>query len=438
MHLGNSKGKHMRKDENALYWIWLAEKFGIASKEFPSFVASFDDPYDVYRMSAEEIEQIEGLKTITKERLADKSLELSYKYLKYCQRQGIDVIGYTDERYPARLRTIENPPVMLYCLGKLPNVDQRLCIGMVGTRKMSEYGKRSAYKIAYELSAARVCVVSGMALGIDGVCAAAALKAGGETVAVLGCGLSVVYPKEHAKLMRKIAKHGAVISEFPPFERPLPNNFPIRNRIISGMSNGVLVVEAPKRSGALITASRAISQGRELFALPGQIGEATATGPNELIQSGANVVLSANDLINHYDFLYHDTFNFKRLAWATKHSDFDERTLKEYGVSDVFYRGRYDAESEKAENEKSEEPTEAQNAQVNTQAVNNTLDKSILQTLDVKTREIYSLIPDGVAFVPDDIASRGADIRDVITSLTLLEISGLIISQPGGAYKKQA
>lgn len=433
----------MRKNENALYWIWLAEKFGVASKEFPSFVASFDDPYDVYRMSAEEIEQIEGLKTITKERLADKSLELSYKYLKYCQRQGIDVIGYTDDRYPARLRTIENPPVMLYCLGKLPSKDSRLCIGMVGTRKMSEYGKRSAYKIAYELSAAHVCVVSGMALGIDGVCAAAALKAGGETVAVLGCGLSVVYPKEHARLMRKIARHGAVITEFPPFERPLPNYFPIRNRIISGMSNGVLVVEAPKRSGALITASRAISQGRELFAMPGQVGEDTATGPNELIQSGANVVLSANDIINHYDFLYHETFNFKRLAWATKHSDFDAGALKEYGVSDVFYRGRYDAEpentvkAENAETEKTEEATEAQSARVEIRA-ENTIDESVLATLDVKTREIYSLIPDGKVFVPDDIASRGVDIRDVITSLTLLEISGLINSQPGGAYKKQS
>ena len=435
----------MRKDENALYWIWLAEKFGVASKEFPSFVASFDDPYDVYRMSAEEIEQIDGIKTITKERLADKSLEVPYKYLKYCQRQGIDVIGYTDERYPARLRTIENPPVMLYCLGKLPSADQRLCIGMVGTRKMSEYGKRSAYKIAYELSAARVLVVSGMALGIDGVCAAAALKAGGETVAVLGCGLSVVYPKEHARLMRKIAKNGAVISEFPPFERPLPNNFPIRNRIISGMSSGVLVVEAPKRSGALITASRAISQGRELFALPGQVDDATSAGPNELIQNGANVVLSANDLINHYDFLYHDTFNFKRLAWATKHSDFDERTLREYGVSDVFYRGRYDAEPETAQDGGSEEAVTVHSAPAKKSDVStasssqaaNTPDESILQTLDVKTREVYALIPDGTVFVPDDIASRGADIRDVITSLTLLEISGLIISQPGGAYKKQ-
>lgn len=434
----------MRKDENALYWIWLAEKFGIASKEFPSFVTTFDDPYDVYRMSEEELEQIEGIKDITKARLADKSLEIPYKYLKYCQRQGIDVIGYTDERYPSRLRTIENPPVMLYCLGKLPNVDQRLCIGMVGTRKMSEYGKCSAYKIAYELSAARVCVVSGMALGIDGVCAAAALKAGGETVAVLGSGLSVVYPKEHARLMRKIAKHGAVISEFPPFERPLQNNFPIRNRIISGMSNGVLVVEAAKRSGALITASRAVAQGRELFALPGQIGEARATGPNELIRSGANVVLSANDLISHYDFLYHDTFNFKRLAWATKHSDFDAKVLKEYGASEASYRGGYDEVIEKTEQQKSveatatDEPIRESVAYEAKTTQNSNFNNDILKTLDVKTKEIYALIPDDAIFVADDIVSRGADVRDVITSLTLLEISGLIISQPGGAYKKQS
>ena len=423
-------------DEHNLYWIWLSDKFGVASKEFPAFAEKFPDPYDVYRLSEEEIEQLDGVGERVKARLCDKTLEDAYSILKYCRKYKISVIGYGDDEYPARLRTIEDPPVLLYCMGKLPNMDSMLCMGMVGTRSMSEYGKATAYRMAYELSAAGVCVVSGMALGIDGVCACGALESTGVTVAVLGCGLSIAYPKEHAKLMKHIAKRGAVITEYPPFERPQGHNFPKRNRIISGLCQGVVVVEGAKGSGALITAARAISQGRELFAVPGNIGQSSSDGPNELIRSGANVALCASDIIEHYDFLYHDMINYAQLSVAKRRSALDERALRYHGVCARGGR-RALAESKSADVSPTHAsveptpsvPTEPAPEKVHTQS-------KIYDTLDDGTRKVYDLIPDEGQFSADAIVAQGLSSSEVIGALTMLEISGLIASMPGGTFKK--
>ena len=265
--------------EDILYWLWLSERIGIASKEFGKLVKRYDSPFDLYRLEEEEIEGLEGVSERLKLKLADKNLDFAYKTKYECAKKGIHVIPYGDARYPERLRQLEDPPVLLYVMGELPSMDERLCVGMVGTRKISEYGRQSAYKISYELASAGMVIVSGMALGVDGVSAVGALAAGGTTVAVLGCGLSVVYPKEHARLMRAIAAHGAVVSEYPLSEPPYGGNFPKRNRIISGLCQGVLIVEGAQGSGALITASLAEKQGRDVFALPARSMKAIPTDP---------------------------------------------------------------------------------------------------------------------------------------------------------------
>lgn len=428
----------MMRDESAMYWIWLAEKFGIASKEFPRLAENYRDPYDVYRLDEEEIEQLEGIGDGVKKKLCDKSLERAYSIMRYCAKHKICVIGYWDVGYPSRLKTIEDPPVLLYCLGAMPKMDQRLCIGMVGTRKMSEYGKQSALRISYELASAGVCVVSGMALGIDGVCACGALEAGGSTVAVLGCGVSVTYPKEHARLMKQIAKHGAVISEYSPEEAPKAENFPKRNRIISGLCQGVVVVECAKRSGALITASRAIAQGRELFALPGKIDDSSSAGPNELIQDGANVVLGATDIIDHYGFLYGDVIDYGGLTKARRCFDLDDKTLKKYGVESRKIKGaRTDPQ-----NDEGAVPTQTPKAQSEPVSeepliIASNDNAAIVEALDADTRKIYELLPDGKAFTLDSVNADGADVGAIMTALTVLEISGLVESRPGGAYLKK-
>ena len=181
--------------EDRLYWIWLADRCGVASKEFARLIARFDNPFEIFRLEPEEIDAIDCISRRLKDRLSEKSLEHSYSTLKYCKQNDIGIVTYGDKNYPSRLKTLEDPPALLYFVGNFPEFDKKLCVGVVGTRKISAYGMESTYKISYELASAGVCVVSGMALGVDAVAACAAIAAGGCTVAVLGCGIDVVQPK---------------------------------------------------------------------------------------------------------------------------------------------------------------------------------------------------------------------------------------------------
>ncbi len=446
------------KDENKLYWIWLAECCGIASREFGRLVERYDDPFDLYRLDEDEIEHLEGIGNPLKRRLCQKSLEGAYAILRYCKTHGVDVLPYTDTRYPARLRSIEDPPVLLYALGKMPDMNNRLCVGVVGTRKMSEYGRQTAYKISYELAAANTVIVSGMALGVDAVAACGALAADGTTVAVLGSGISVVYPKQHERLMKEIQKHGVVVTEYPPMEGPNGANFPRRNRIISGLCQGVLVVEGDAGSGALITAKRAIAQGRDLFALPGKINEINSDGPNDLIRNGANVALCAEDVLQHFDFLYHDMMNYKGLNRARNRMVPEETALRRYGVSASYEGGRRDRQSrtataaaaaktvarssEREGTEAIESPSKMTTApsapsQATEQTSHPDQSAETLASLDDVTRQVFAAMPVDRAVSPDSLMPCGITMGEVITSLTLLELSGLVSSLPGGLYQRK-
>ncbi len=445
-------------DDKILYWIWLSEKCGVASREFGKLVVSHDDPFELYRMDEEEIEHLDGISRSLKEKLCDKSLENAYSILKSCQKERADIITYADKRYPARLRSIEDPPILLYCLGRFPDFNTRLCVGMVGTRKMSEYGMQTSYRMAYELAAAGAVVVSGMALGIDSVCACGALEAGGDTVAVLGCGISVVYPHQHKKLMQTIAKKGAVISEYPPAEIAHGYNFPKRNRIISGLCQGTVIIECSSvKSGAMITASRTIAQGRELFALPGNVNESNSDGPNLLIRQGANVALKSDDILDYYTFLYRDVIDRKAHARAKNNSLVSERALSKYGVSWKKYGERYegvnteneDTSRVPAKKEKVEQKISV--SQSNTNPVTGTVKtkdaqseaeeqkrKAIFASLDSVSQKVYEYMPSDKSCVTADvIAAHGIDVGDVITALTMLELAGLVTSFPGGAYARK-
>ena len=437
------------KDENILYWLWLSEKCAIATKDFRGIAEKFDDPFELYRLETEEIEHIEGISERLKNKLADKSLENAYSTLKYCKDNKVNIISYRDERYPKRLKEIENPPVLLYVLGELPDFDKRLCIGVVGTRSMSDYGKEAAFRISYELAAAGSVIVSGMALGIDAVSAAGVLEAGGQTVAVLGCGIARTYPKEHARLKKAILKKGAVISEYPPFEAPNAFNFPKRNRIISGLSGGVVIVEGSEKSGALITAAKAVAQGRELFALPGNVGSINAEGPNELIKSGANVVLSSDDVINHYDFLYHDVINYREYSKAKREFTYSDKLLKKYGIGAAYFKNKElmsaastaDAPEVLFVNndgfEGNEKDTKKENKLAGEQTERKDDSVSLLEGLDDVSRRVFDLMPIDKAVSPDAFAVEGMNIGEVITALTMLEISGLISALPGGLYVRK-
>ncbi len=416
--------------EQVLYWIWLARACGVASKNFVRLIERFETPFDIYSLGEDQIEYIEGIGEQLKVKLSDKDLEESYSVLKFCKKNRVDVICYSDKRYPSSLRRLEDPPAVLFCRGKLPDFNTRLCIAVVGTRKMSEYGKQAAYKIAYEMAAANAVVVSGMALGIDGVASGGTIAAGGDTVAVLGCGIDVVYPKQHARLYEKIIRTGAVITEFMPSTPPEKYNFPIRNRIISGLCQGTLVVEGDRRSGALITARSAIAQGREVFALPGKVNESNSEGPNELIRDGAYVALGSDDIIRHYDFLYHDVINYRGLKKAKNSSEIDEEFLEELDICARSYK-KHEIErdasapvkEDKEETSKSEEKP--------------TVSEDMLAGLDESVRKIFSSMPHDVPVSPDSLVEEGFSAPDVVTSLTMLELCGLVSSLPGGLYVRK-
>ncbi len=211
-------------------------------------------------------------------------------------RAGVQILTWEDERYPQRLRTIDDPPPVLYVKGELAPADD-WAVAMVGTRNATNYGREVARTVATDLVRAGLTIVSGLARGIDSQVHRAALEAGGRTIAVLGSGLDVVYPWENLKLAQEIIAHGALLGEYALGTQPEAANFPPRNRIISGLSRGVVVVEAGEKSGALITAKYAADQGREVFAVPGSIFQRSSMGTNRLIRDGATPVLSATDVL---------------------------------------------------------------------------------------------------------------------------------------------
>ena len=414
--------------EQILYWIWLARACGVASKNFVRLIERFETPFDIYSLGDAEIEYIEGIGNQLKNRLSDKNLEPSYSVLKFCKKNRVDIITYGDKRYPLSLKRLEDPPAVLFCRGRFPDFNTKLCVAVVGTRKMSEYGKQAAYKIAYEMAAANAIIVSGMAFGNDGVASAGALAAGGDTVAVLGSGIDVVYPKEHTKLYEKIARSGAVITEFMPSTPPDKYNFPMRNRIISGLCQATLVVEGDHRSGSLITARTAIMQGREVFALPGEIYENNSEGPNELIRSGAYAALGADDIINHYDFLYHDVINYRGLRKAKSKSELDEEYIRELNICWKPYKATKPvATTEPAKKTVKEEEVKVREAQTSQS-------EDMLAGLDDSTRRIFLQMPMDSAVSPDRLVEDGYTASDVITALTMLELCGLVTSLPGGLY----
>ena len=215
-----------------------------------------------------------------------------------CRKKGIRVCSLFSGEYPPFLKEILDPPLAFFYRGKLPS-EEALCLGVVGSRHFSRYGEQVALDLAEKLAAAGVVVVSGAARGIDTCAHLGAMKAG-RTVAVLGCGVDVAYPAENRALLQEIAEQGAVISEYAPGTSPLPAFFPARNRIISGMSRGVVVVEAARRSGSLITAELALNEGRDIFAVPGSVFSDTSKGCNHLIQQGAKLVTCAQDILVEY------------------------------------------------------------------------------------------------------------------------------------------
>lgn len=278
-------------------WIALNMVRGIGPRTANQLIDRFGSPAQVFAASRMELEKA-GLKPETIQELHDSEiLDKANAEIERLERLNASVITLEDEDYPALLREIPDPPIALYVRGDLKRACAQPCIAVVGSRRCSTYGVNAAHSLSRDLAANGLTIVSGMARGIDAAAHRGALEAGGLTIAVVGTGLERTYPKEHKKLEDEIVANGAVISEFPLGTPPLPRNFPYRNRVLSGLSVSVMVVEAAEHSGSLITARLAYEQGREVSAVPGNITSQTSFGPNFLIKDGAKLVQYWRDVV---------------------------------------------------------------------------------------------------------------------------------------------
>ena len=284
----------------AKYWIWLSLAIGFNNPKQKRIYEIYDSILDFYNgrtfewclcgiFSQKELDSLENTKLSEAEEVLHK-----------CSLLGYDVVCFDDPVYPEKLKNIYAPPCVLYMWGKLPKLDDRLSIAIVGTRNATQYGVMASHTLSASLSKLDVVIVSGGALGIDSASHVGTLEAGGTTVCVLGCGIDYRYLMRNASMRKNIAQTGAVISEYPPGTCAYASNFPVRNRIISGLSDGVIVVEADEKSGSLITVNHALEQGREVFAVMGNINSRYSTGTNKMIKDGAIPVTSYKDVIEAF------------------------------------------------------------------------------------------------------------------------------------------
>ena len=407
-----------------IHWIWFATRTGMGDKTKAVLLSHFEDPEEIYFAPELEFERFEELSAGAVESLADKSLLDAEEILEQCQQKKIHILTFQDAAYPARLKNIPDPPMVHYYRGTIPAFDELPVIGVVGTRKASAYGLTTAKRMGYQIAACGGCVVSGMATGIDGVAMKGALTAGGTVVGVLGCGADVVYPMSNRWLYADAEKYGCLLTEFPPGTPPVGRNFPRRNRIISGLSCGVLVVEAPEKSGALITARLSADQGRDVFVVPANIDVESAMGSNALMRDGAIPVSSGWDILSEYQYQFPGKVRRKQTT-VTLTANAEELSREREEPMMV-------AQEPRKPKEKKEKKSLFRKKVIDNSEKSAYSDLKKTQTvLTADEQLIVDLLASGQRLADDVIAESGKAPGAVLASLTLLEVKGVIRRLPG-------
>ena len=372
--------------DSLIYWVWLGNLPGIFSNKITALMEHFESIEEIYK--ATDYKNIPGISRGDALILGSKDLSHAKEIIERINKLGAYILTYDDIDYPDELRKIDSPPYVLYLKGEKLSWDRLFAIGVVGTRRCTAYGAKAADNLCFDLAARGITIVSGMARGIDSAAARAALRAGGKTIAVLGSGIDVIYPPENRELMEEIEKSGTVMTEYPPGSQPMAHHFPERNRIISGLSKGVLVIEAPLKSGALITANYALEAGRDLFAVPGEIFKDNSKGTNLLIKQGARIVSSAMDIIEEYPA------DIEKLVPAEEKPEESVNNIRRITIDDEKY-----------------------------------------QALDKKEQSVISLLIEKNMHIDDISVHTGIDIGELNAMLPMLEMLGLIRKLPGDNYK---
>ena len=423
--------------DSALFWVWLSLRCTPGNDTFSTLKKTFPLPSDIYRADREALEKALFPSKRDLKALCNKDLTEARNILDYCASSNVKIITYDSKSYPETLKDISSPPVLLYCLGELPSVSDKLFVSIVGTRDMTEYGEKKAFEIASDLATAGAVVVSGMALGVDGAAHAGAISGGGKTVAFLGCGIDRVYPPVHTQLEANIIKHGAVITEYSPGTPPERYNFPRRNRLISAISKATLVIEGPHRSGALITGEIALKQGRALYALPGNVDERNGFCTAVLLKEGAKCATCADDILSDFSHAYNGKINIFKLLdkvpqnikaalsnlGAKSPNKKTKNKKQENIVSD-------DIPIEEIKKEAVGEAPEVQNK------ISDEEKEEILSSFSKETVDFYKRIPENETVYIEALVEDG-NINDAMSATTMLEVYGLIEAFPGNRIRKK-
>lgn len=412
------------------YWIWLSSLKGFGAGGARKALSHFETPEKIFFSSDEEIDAA-PFTAFEKSALKEKSLRKAYEVIEKCDELGVRILTLGDAEYPSRLKNIFDPPPVLYVKGKLPVIDDEPAIAMVGTRKCTPYGLKTGERIAYEAAKRGAVIVTGLAEGVDSAAAKGALRAGGRVIGVLGCGIDIVYPKKNERLFADVCTEGALITEFAPGTEPSGRNFPIRNRIMSGISLGTVVIEAPEKSGALITASIALEQGKDVFAVPGNVDAYNSAGTNALIKEGAIPVTGGDDIMREYVGLFPDKIDDSyRVSYVPLDASSEKKLIKD--------------EQPKEEKEKGKKSDSGEIIPV--KRIKKSIDKKAdITYIDLKTR------PDGVSddeyavlkildeqLQADEIVEKtGLSPAKVLAALTMLEIKGYVLQNPGKRFSRR-
>ena len=386
-----------------IHWIWLSRLQKVTTRQKIEFLKVFHDPEELYRAGEQALSQIEGVTEQITDAFGAKDLSDAQGILKQCTEKSISILTYGDGAYPTRLKNMEDPPLVLYYKGCLPDWESVPAIGVVGTRKASAYGLRTAGELGWQIASCGALVVSGGADGIDTRALEGALQAGKKVVAVLGFGADVVYPAKNRKLFEKIEKQGCFITEYIPGTPPYAWNFPQRNRIISGLSSGILVVEAPERSGALNTARHAMEQGRDVFVVPGNIDTPSCAGSNALLRERAIPVFTGWDAVREYESLYPGTV-------ARFTGDYPKADEQDAPAREV-----------PQDNKSIDKPEKSGYSVL----------ESVKESLTPEEREVLELLSDRPCPVDDVLAMTQLPAGKVLSILTVLALKGVVKNHPG-------
>ena len=400
----------MIESDDIEYWVWLSEAIYPGIPDAQNMLSIFDySPKKLYEFGQPyRFQNIKNISNKTQQRLSQITLKDAQNIIYQCQKNNYQIITYTDKKYPIRLKNIYSSPTLLYIKGNLNYIDNTLAIAIIGARKCSDYAKDVTKYFAEKLAKNNITIISGLAIGVDSIALETSVKNGNSTIAVIGCGIDINYPKQNKYLKDAIAslENGCIISEYPPNTKPLAINFPIRNRIISGLSVGVLVVEASAKSGALITAQLAIDQGKDIFGIPNNIFDKNNSGVMNLLKSGAIIATSPQDILDQYEWQY-DLKNKSNIntIFPIFPSMLDHKLLINNNINDC-----------------------------NNQ-IENKLSNDIIDELDKPLKDIFGLLLDGNPQSIDYISTKlDVPVNEIIVNITKLELDGYIKSYPGGKY----